>query len=97
MLHADNRRAVASGLTFRPVVETIRAPLEWDCRDGGGMVMSLYETHPPAPPDPKVTGINSMTVPLSFFPSSPYSVVLPSKCSLSASASSRVWWTTPSR
>jgi hypothetical protein len=26
-----------------------------------------------------------------------YSVVLPSKCSLSASASSRVWWTTPSR
>jgi hypothetical protein len=56
-----------------------------------------YETHPPAPPDPKVTGINSMTVPLSFFPSSPYSVVLPSKCSLSASASSRVWWTTPSR
>jgi hypothetical protein len=26
-----------------------------------------------------------------------YSVVLPSKCSLSASASWRVWWTTPSR
>src|SRR5660398_28973 len=26
-----------------------------------------------------------------------YSVVLPSKCSLSASASARVWWTTPSR
>ncbi len=26
-----------------------------------------------------------------------YSVVLPSKCSLSASASLRVWWTTPSR
>lgn len=26
-----------------------------------------------------------------------YSVVLPSKCSLSASASPRVWWTTPSR
>jgi hypothetical protein len=29
--------------------------------------------------------------------SAPYSVVLPSKCSLSASASLRVWWTTPSR
>jgi hypothetical protein len=27
----------------------------------------------------------------------PYSVVIPSKCSLSASASARVWWTTPSR
>src|ERR1019366_7063205 len=26
-----------------------------------------------------------------------YSVVLPSKCSLSASASARVWWMTPSR
>ena len=26
-----------------------------------------------------------------------YSVVIPSKCSLSASASARVWWTTPSR
>jgi hypothetical protein len=26
-----------------------------------------------------------------------YSVVLPSKCSVSASASARVWWTTPSR
>ena len=26
-----------------------------------------------------------------------YSVVLPSKCSLSFSASARVWWTTPSR
>jgi hypothetical protein len=25
-----------------------------------------------------------------------YSVVLPSKCSLSATASARVWWTTPS-
>lgn len=32
-----------------------------------------------------------------FLLSSNYSVVLPSKCSLSASASSRVWWTTPSR
>ncbi len=29
--------------------------------------------------------------------STSYSIVLPSKCSLSASASSRVWWTTPSR
>jgi hypothetical protein len=26
-----------------------------------------------------------------------YSVVIPSKCSLSASASARVWWTMPSR
>ena len=34
MLHADNRRAVAAGLTFRAVVETVRATLDWD-RDVG--------------------------------------------------------------
>ncbi len=35
MLLADNRRAIAAGLTFRPVAETIRATLEWDrTRDG---------------------------------------------------------------
>jgi len=35
MLLADNRRAVAAGLTFRPLVDTIRATLEWDRREGG--------------------------------------------------------------
>lgn len=35
MLHADNRRAVATGLTFRPVADTIRATLDWDRCDGG--------------------------------------------------------------
>lgn len=30
MLLADNRRAVAAGLRFRPLTETIRATLEWD-------------------------------------------------------------------
>lgn len=35
MLLADNRRAIAAGLTFRPIAETIRATLEWDrARDG---------------------------------------------------------------
>jgi 2'-hydroxyisoflavone reductase len=34
MLLADNRRAVAAGLTFRPLVDTIRATLEWDRREG---------------------------------------------------------------
>src|SRR2546425_9792081 len=34
MLLADNRRAVAAGLTFRPLADTIRATLEWDRRDG---------------------------------------------------------------
>ena len=34
MLLADNRRAVAAGLTFRPLVETIRATVEWDRREG---------------------------------------------------------------
>ncbi|MCX5795601.1 MAG: NAD-dependent epimerase/dehydratase family protein [Elusimicrobia bacterium] len=35
MLLADNRRALASGLTLRPVGETIRATLEWEAADGG--------------------------------------------------------------
>ena len=30
MLLADNCRALAGGLTFRPIVETIQATLEWD-------------------------------------------------------------------
>ena len=34
MLLADNRRAIAAGLTFRPLADTIRATLEWDRRDG---------------------------------------------------------------
>ena len=34
MLRADNRRAIAAGLTFRPLPNTIRATLEWD-RAGG--------------------------------------------------------------
>jgi len=29
MLLANNRRAVAAGLTFRPLADTIRATLEW--------------------------------------------------------------------
>ena len=46
MFHADNRRAVASGLTFRPVAETIRATLEWDCRDGGPSSTSSIRVSP---------------------------------------------------
>ena len=34
MLLADNRRAMAAGLTFRPLTDTIRATLEWDRREG---------------------------------------------------------------
>ena len=34
MLMADNRRAVAAGLTFRPLADTISATLEWDRREG---------------------------------------------------------------
>jgi 2'-hydroxyisoflavone reductase len=26
----DNRKAIAAGLTFRPLAETVRATLEWD-------------------------------------------------------------------
>ena len=34
MLLTDNRRAVAAGLTFRPLADTIRATLEWDRAEG---------------------------------------------------------------
>ncbi len=34
MLLADNRRAVAAGLTFRPLADTIRATLQWDRYEG---------------------------------------------------------------
>jgi len=34
MLLADNRRAIASGLTFRPLTDTVRATLDWDRREG---------------------------------------------------------------
>jgi len=41
--------------------------------------------------------IQDLALPQDGAQSTLYSVVLPSKCSLSASASARVWWTTPSR
>src|SRR5439155_332752 len=34
MLLADNRRAVAAGLTFRPLGDTIRVTLDWDRQEG---------------------------------------------------------------
>jgi 2'-hydroxyisoflavone reductase len=34
MLLADNRRAVAAGLAFRPLADTIRSTLEWDRNEG---------------------------------------------------------------
>ena len=34
MLLAHNRRAVATGLSFRPLTDTIRATIEWDRREG---------------------------------------------------------------
>ncbi len=34
MLLGDNRRAVAAGLNFRPLADTIRATLQWDRREG---------------------------------------------------------------
>jgi len=34
MLLADNQRAVAAGLTFRPLADSIRATLEWDRQEG---------------------------------------------------------------
>jgi 2'-hydroxyisoflavone reductase len=49
MLLADNRRAVASGLTFRPLAETIRATLEWDRREGGAPSTSSTKITPISP------------------------------------------------
>jgi 2'-hydroxyisoflavone reductase len=31
----DNRKAIAAGLTYRPIVDTIRETLAWDVREGG--------------------------------------------------------------
>ena len=49
MLYADNRRAIAAGLTFRPVTETIRATLAWDSRDGGLFSTSPLRVNPITP------------------------------------------------
>ncbi len=35
MMLGQNRRAVAAGLSFRPLADTIRATLEWESREGG--------------------------------------------------------------
>ena len=31
----DNQRAIAAGLTYRPILDTIKKTLEWDAREGG--------------------------------------------------------------
>jgi 2'-hydroxyisoflavone reductase len=35
MLRADNQRAMAAGLAFRPIEDTIKGALEWNVRTGG--------------------------------------------------------------
>jgi nucleoside-diphosphate-sugar epimerase len=49
MLLADNRRAVAAGLAFRPVAETIQATLEWDRAEGGSPRPSPIRVTPITP------------------------------------------------
>jgi 2'-hydroxyisoflavone reductase len=46
MLLADNRRAIAAGLTFRPVAQTIQAILEWDRGEGGSPSRSPIRVTP---------------------------------------------------
>lgn len=46
MLLADPRRAIAAGLTFRPIAETIRATLEWDRARGGAPGTSPHRAIP---------------------------------------------------
>jgi 2'-hydroxyisoflavone reductase len=56
MLLADNHRAIAAGLTFRPTPETIGATLEWDRARGGPVPESRHPDHPGARSrDPSVT------------------------------------------
>ena len=43
---ADNGRAIDAGLTFRNVAETIRATLEWDCREGTPSTASSIRASP---------------------------------------------------
>ncbi len=31
----DNQKAVAAGLTYRPILDTIKETLDWDVREGG--------------------------------------------------------------
>ena len=46
MLLADNRRAVAAGLTFRPLADTIRATLDWDRHEGAPSTGSRIRVTP---------------------------------------------------
>jgi len=46
MLLVDNARAVAAGLTFRPVLDTVRATLEWDRAEGAALPPSPIRVTP---------------------------------------------------
>ena len=46
MMLADNRAAVAAGLTFRPIAETLRETREWDAREGGAPSDSAIRVTP---------------------------------------------------
>jgi len=35
LLLSDSKRAIAAGLTYRPILDTIKETLEWDVREGG--------------------------------------------------------------
>jgi hypothetical protein len=50
MLLADNQRAVAAGLTFRPVAATIEATWAWDRAEAGPLIDSPNRATP-IPPD----------------------------------------------
>ena len=49
MLLADNRRAVAAGLTFRPLADTVQATLAWDRETGGAPADSPIRVTPMTP------------------------------------------------
>ena len=49
VLLADNRRAVAAGLTFRPLADTVSATLEWDRREGAAKYDLPIRVTPLAP------------------------------------------------
>jgi 2'-hydroxyisoflavone reductase len=49
LLLADNRRALAAGLVFRPLADTVLATLDWDRREGGAAADSPIRVTPMGP------------------------------------------------
>src|SRR5437773_5568923 len=56
MLHSDNSRAVAAGLIFRPLAETVRDTLAW-IRSGDEIIRPDWAAHRPGLPPEREAGL----------------------------------------